>query len=166
MSDIDLEKFRFDQQYSNNLWEDLFGITSTLIFDNQNPQISVSSSSSSSNKNSWESFKAYTTIPKTHGFNDEQTGYCRLDRDGHWLLLSTPPLLHNDEKKRSSTNSISQQTEPTFLDSCESLTVSLEFHVPTDELITDIDEQKMVVWGNKIQQYRNTLSDETSRISR
>jgi hypothetical protein len=155
MSDINLNKILFDQQYSNNSWQDLFDITSTLIFENENLQIS---SSNTNNTYSWQTFKDYKTIPKSYGFNDEYTGYCRLDRDGHWLLLSPPSLLHKD-KKSLSNDSISQETEPTFSDACERLTISLDFHIPTDELITDINEQNMVVWRNQIPQ----SSDETLR---
>jgi hypothetical protein len=108
----------------------------------------------------------YSVIPKSYGFNNEETG--------HWLLASSPPLVHNNivtyfDNKRVSRDSISQQTEPTFPDSCESLTVSLDFHVPTDELITDnddVDEQSLVVWRNKLQQYEDLSSDETWRPSR
>jgi hypothetical protein len=106
MSDIGLKKNLFDQQYSNNSWRDLFGITSTLIFDNEILQIS----SSSNNINS---------------FNDEH-----IDQDGHWFLLSSPSLVYNNNTNNLITysrNSISQQTDYTIPDSCD-------FHIPTDDI--------------------------------
>jgi hypothetical protein len=123
------------------------------------------------NKNSWQTVNDCTIIPNS------QTGYCRLDRRGHWLLLASPQLIHNEsnkvvtyfDNKRLSTDSNVQQTEHTFPDSCESLTVSVDFHVPTDELITDnddIDEQNLVIWRNRLQQYENISSDETWKAPR
>jgi len=145
MSDIDLKKILFDPQYSNNSWRDLYGITSTLIFDNQILQIS-SSSSLLSNKNN------------TYSFNDEHLGYCRLDQDGHWFLLSSPSLLYDNTSNliTYSRDSISQQTADTVPDSSECITISRDFPIPTD-----INEQNLVAWRDKIQQ-----SDETRRMSR
>ncbi len=148
------KKFPIEQES----WQDLSGVSSTLIFDTENT-------------NSWQTINDYTTIPKSYG---EQMGYCRLDRGGQWLLLSPPPLLQKDttkvvtyyDNKRLSRDSILQENEHTFPDSCESLTVSIDFHVSTDELMADNDDINMVVWRNKIQKYENISSNETCRISR
>jgi hypothetical protein len=141
------EKFTFNEQYSTNLWQDLPCLTPTSIFDNQ--------ISDQKNDHSQET---------DYDFNCESNGYCRSD---HWFLLSPPPLLHTDtnqvityyDNKRLSRDS----TEYTFPDSCESLTVSVDLHVPTDDLMTDHDDQNILVWRNKIQQY---TSDDMRRISR
>lgn len=94
-------------------WDNLFGITSTLIFNNQYSQISLTS-----NKNNLLKFDS----------ND----YC--------FLLSPSSFLRKHKKSLSS-DSISQQTV-----SSENLTVSLDFHLPSDE-------QNMVLTTNNTQQY-------------
>ena len=117
---------------------------------------------------SWQNLSNETLINENYQ-SINKTGYCRLDRRA--------PRLHNESNKvvtyfdniRLSTDSNVQQTEHTFPDSCESLTVSVDFHVPTDELITDnddIDEHNLVIWRNRLQQYENISSDETWRAPR
>ena len=147
------EKFKFNQQCSNDSWQDLPGATPTSLNDSQNLDTSLSLSDSR-NDNGWETLDDYSTIPQSYGLNyetinEKPAGYCRLDRRGHWLLLP-PPLLQSDsskvvtyyDKKRLSRDSNQQQTtEPDFPDSCESLTVSVDLHVPTDELMADVDER-------------------------
>ena len=143
------DKFKFNEQGSNDSWQDLPGVTPTSLLasiaDNQYiHDSSLSSLTDNRNENGWETLDDYSTIPKSYGYNYEHnltkpSGRCRLDRRGHWLLL--PPSLHHpsenvQEKKRSSNNSNSEQIFP---DSCESLTVSVDLHVPTDELMTDND---------------------------
>ncbi|UJR37230.1 hypothetical protein I4U23_029939 [Adineta vaga] len=123
---------------------------------------------------SWKSVHHYTTLSKAFGLDDESTGYCRLDRGGHWLLRSPPPLLHNDankvvtyyDKKRLSRDS---NTQRTFPDSFESLSVSINFNVPTDQLLTSMDGSygyNEVIWRDKFRQYQNLSSDDTCRTSR
>jgi hypothetical protein len=181
------EKFKFDDQCSNDSWQDLPGATPTSvlasIIDDQNIETSsLSTLSDNRNDNGWETLDDYSTIPKSYGLNYENTSkkpasYCRLDRRGHWLLLPPPPLLQTDtnkvvtyyDKKRISRDSKQQPTEETFPDSCESLTVSVDLHIPTDELITDNDDtdgQNTLVWRNKPRQYQNITSDDKPRISR
>ena len=181
------EKFKFDEQCSNDSWQDLPGATPTSLLasflDNQNIQTSSSSSlSDNRNDNGWETLDDYSTIPKSYGFNYEQiskksVGYCRLDRRGHWLLLPPPPLLHHDtnkvvtyyNKNRLSRNSNEQQTEQIFPDSCESLTVSVDLHVPTDELVTDhddLDRKTVQVWRNKMLPHQNVTSNDVQNLSR
>ncbi|CAF1289999.1 unnamed protein product [Adineta steineri] len=156
--------------------EPSFVRTSTLILNNETSYLSLLSNIQ--NTNSWQSIDDYTTIPKSYGIDDEQTGYCRLDRQGHWLLLSPPSLLLQKDtsqvvtyydNRRLSRDSNIQQIEQLFHDSCESLTVSLDLHIPTDELLKDNDNiygQNIVVWRNKIRPHQNISLDETRRISR
>jgi hypothetical protein len=152
------EKFKFNDQCSNDSWQDLPGVTPTSFLDNQN--LDTSSLSDSRNDNGWETLDDYSTIPQSYGLNHETiskkpAGYCRLDRRGHWLLLPPPPLLQSDsnkvvtfyDKQRLSRDSNHQQTTELFFpDSCESLTVSVDLHVPTDELITDLDGRNTPIW--------------------
>ncbi|CAF2872103.1 unnamed protein product [Rotaria sp. Silwood2] len=170
-----LKKFFIDQQYSNDIWQDLSDVTPTFIYDDQN--LDISSLSNEKNTNSWQTINDYKAIPKSYGFDSEQAGYCRFDRHGHWLLVSPSHPFHDDgnkaitydDTKHLSKDSSSQQIEHTFPDSCESLTVSIDFHVPTDELITDNDDtngQHMAVCNNQIQHYDNITSDEICTIPR
>ncbi|CAF4445650.1 unnamed protein product, partial [Adineta steineri] len=138
----DLKKLLFTTKkyvYSTDSWQDTSNRTSTLILNNETSYLSLLSNIQ--NTNSWQSIDDYTTIPKSYGIDDEQTGYCRLDRQGHWLLLSPPPLLLQKDtsqvvtyydNRRLSRDSNIQQIEHIFHDSCESLTVSLDLHIPTD----------------------------------
>jgi hypothetical protein len=183
------EKFKFNDQCSNDSWQDLPGVTPTSVLasfvDNQNIQSpSLSSLSDNRNENGWETLDDYSIIPKSYGINYEKSskkpaGYGRLDRRGHWLLLQPPPLLQSNSKKiityydkqRLSRDPIQQlQTvEQIFPDSCESLTVSVDLHVPTDEIMTDQDDtdgQNTLVWGNKTPHHQNITSDPMRRISR
>ena len=72
--------------------------------------------------------------------------YCQLDHRLYLpALLSTGVVNPNTivtfyDNKRISTDSLQPHTEHTFPDSCESLTVSIDLQVPTDELMTDYDE--------------------------
>ncbi|CAF3454581.1 unnamed protein product [Rotaria sp. Silwood1] len=170
-----LDKIYIDQKCLNDAWQDLSDVTSTCIFDDQN--LEILSLSNEKNTNSWQTINDYKIIPKSYSFDNEQTDYCRLDRHGHWLLLSPQRPFHNDTNKpitydnnqHVSKDSISQHIEHTFPDSCESLTVSIDFHIPTDELITDNDDingQNTIIWKNTIQQNENITSDEISTISR
>ncbi|CAF4568651.1 unnamed protein product, partial [Rotaria sp. Silwood2] len=181
------DKFKFDEQCSNDSWQDLPGITPTSVLasfiDNQNIQTSsLSSLSDNRNDYGWETLDDYSTIPKSYGFNCEQlsskpTSYCRLDRRGHWLLLPPPPLLHTDtdkvvtyyDNKRLSRDSNQEQIEQNFPDSYESVTVSVDFHVPTDEFVLDHNnmfEENIPQWKNKIQHYENKISDDMNEKSR
>ncbi|CAF3445896.1 unnamed protein product [Rotaria sp. Silwood1] len=170
-----LDKIYIDQKCLNDAWQDLSDVTSTCIFDDQN--LEILSLSNEKNTNSWQTINDYKIIPKSYSFDNEQTDYCRLDRHGHWLLLSPQRPFHNDTNKpitydnnqHVSKDSISQHIEHTFPDSCESLTVSIDFHIPTDELITDNDDingQNTIIWKSTIQQNENITSDEISTISR
>jgi hypothetical protein len=179
------DKLKFQEQCSNDSWQDLPGVTPTPVIDNQNIQTtSLSSLSDNRNDNGWETLDDYSTIPKSYGvinknIEKKPAGYCRLDRRGHWLLLPPPSLLQTDTKKIVtyydnkciSRDSIQQQQQPEqiFPDSCESLTVSVDLHIPTDELITDTDDldgQNTIVWRNKKHQYQNVSSNDMRRISR
>jgi len=181
------EKFKFNDQCSNDSWQDLPGITPTSVLasfaDNQHVQTSsLSSLSDNRNDNDWETLDDYATIPKSYGFNYENISkkparYGRLDRRGHWLLLPPPPLLQSDtkkvvtyyNKKRITRDFNQRQNEEIFSDSCESLTVSIDLQVPTDELMTDnddFDEQNTLVWRNKTQQYQNITTDNMRKGSR
>lgn len=178
------EKFKFNEQCSNDSWQDLPGVTPTSILasliDNQHIQATSLSSSLSDNRNDtgWETLDDYSTIPKSYGLSHEHrskkpAGYCRLDRRGHWLLLPPSPILQTDinkiEKKRLTRDSNQQQTEQIFPDSCESLTVSVDLHIPTDELMTDNDDmngQNTLVWRNKVQKYQNVTTDDICRLPR
>ncbi|UJR08979.1 hypothetical protein I4U23_013229 [Adineta vaga] len=164
------EKFKFNEQCSNDSWQDLPGATPTSVLaslvDNQYIQdLSVSSLSDNRNENGWETLDDYSTIPQSYGFNYEQNskkppGYCRLDRRGHWLLLP-PSSQHQSEpshEKKHLSKDLNpqqqqqQQAEQIFPDSCESLTVSIDLHIPTDELMTDHDDSdghNTLVWKNK-----------------
>ncbi|CAF0924460.1 unnamed protein product [Rotaria sordida] len=173
---LSINKFSIDQQqYSNDVRQDLSDVTSIFIFDDQN--LEISSLSNEKTTNSWQTIHNYKTISKSYDFDSERADYCRLDRHGHWLLLPSPRPFHDDTNKTItydnnkylSKDSISQQIEHTFPDSCESLTVSIDFHVPTDDLITDNDDingQNMVVGKNKIHQYDNITSDKIYKVSR
>jgi hypothetical protein len=179
------EKFKFDEQCSNDSWQDLPGATPTSalasLVDNQNIQtLSLSTLSDNRNDNGWETLDDYSTIPKSYGVNYENiakkpTSYCRLDRRGHWLLLPPPALLQTTtdkvvtyyDKQRISRDSNQQPPEQIFPDSCESLTVSVDLHIQTDELITDNDEdtdgQDTLIWRKKPHQYQNITSEDISR---
>lgn len=156
----------------NEPWQNLSGITSTTIYDDYNFEIA-----SVSITNSWQTIPDYSIKSNSNGITKETNGQCRCDRDGHWLLLPSPSTFGGDiskvvtfyGNKRLSRDTILQQSEPTFPDSCESLTVSVDFHVLTDDLITDnddMDEQNITIGTNKIQQDETNSSDETSVISR
>ena len=133
------EKFHLNDDLSTDSWQDL----------------------------SEQAIPDYSTVQKVPRTNCKSTDYSRLDR---WLLL--PPAIRraSEPSKRLSKESIPPTTEHTFPDSCESLTVSVDLHVPTDELMTDYDEfdgQDLVVWRNKLQQYRNFSStDAHSSLTR
>jgi hypothetical protein len=181
------EKFKFNDQCSNDSWQDLPGAAPTSVLasliDNQTIRTSsLSSLSDNRNDNGWETLDDYATIPKSYGFNYENipkksAGYFRMDRRGQWLLLPPPPLLQSDmnkvvtfyDKKCITRDSNQQQPEQIFPDSCESLTVSIDLHVPTDEIMTDhddIDRQNSVIWRNKPRQYENITSDNIHRTPR
>ena len=141
------EKFKFNEQCSHDSWQDWPGATPTSFTNQENLDTSLSLSDSR-NDNGWETLDDYSTIPPSYGLIHEKkpAGYYRR---GHWLLLP-PPLLQSDsdkivtyyDKKRLARDSNQQPiTEPFFPDSCESLTVSVDLHVPTDELMGDSDEQ-------------------------
>ncbi|CAF3863342.1 unnamed protein product [Rotaria magnacalcarata] len=181
------DKFKFDEQCSTDSWQDLPGATLSSVHSSfiHNPPIQTSTFSDNRNDYGWETLDDYSTIPKSYGNDYEKvskksSSYCRLDRRGHWLLLPQPPppihpLLHTDAKKvvtyfnskRFSRNSTQlQQPEQNFRDSYESLTVSMDFHVPEDEFLIDNDNlnrQKKPLWINKIQ---HQTSDESHKKSR
>lgn len=122
------EKFKFDEQCSNDSWQDLPGVTPTSAIASFLHQQTLDTSSISDNRNEtgWETVDDYGTRPEHYeAIASKSSGYGRLDRHGHWLLL-TPP---------ATTNNLG----PLFPDSCESLTVSVDLHVPTEELITDLN---------------------------
>ena len=134
------EKFHLNDHLSNDSWQDLSELTHP-----QEPD--------------------YSTIEKVETKPHSPEDYSRLD---HWLLLSSTAhcsspndkivTYHNN--KRLSTTSLHPPTEQTFPDSCESLTVSVDLHVPTDELIIDhehIDDDNIVVWRKILQDYRNQI---------
>jgi hypothetical protein len=177
------EKFKFNEQCSNDSWQDLPGVTPTSVLASFNDSQHIETSSLSSlSDNGWETLNDYSIVPKSYGLDHEHisqepVGHCRLDRRGHWLLLSPPPLLQTDaskvvtyyDKKRLTRESNQQQTEQIFPDSCESLTVSVDLHIPTDELMTDHDDmdgEHTLVWRNKIQEYQNITSDDMRKIPR
>jgi len=152
------EKFKFNDQCSNDSWQDLPGITPTSVLasliDNQEIETSsLSSLSDNRNDNGWETLDDYSIIPKSYGFNCEtiskkSNSYGRFDRRGHWILLPPPSLLQSNrntivtyfDKKRLLRDSNQQQNDQMFPDSCESLTVSIDLQVPVDGLITDHDD--------------------------
>ncbi|CAF4051928.1 unnamed protein product [Adineta steineri] len=179
------DKFKFNEQCSNDSWQDLPGATPTSVLaslaDNQYIQTSSLSSSLSDNRNDngWETLDDYSIIPKSYGLNYEQIskkppGYCRLDRRGHWLLLSPQSQIQSDSNNVVTSSDKKYLTkdsnhEQIFPDSCESLTVSVDLHVPTDELIMyndDIDGQNTLVGRHKIRQYQNITSNNIPNISR
>ena len=138
------EKFKFDEQCSNDSWQDLPGITPTSAIASflHHQTLETSSISDNRNETGWETVDDYAALPKADSEHYEtmaskSTGHGRLDRHGHWLLLSPlpPPI------------------EPFFPDSCESLTVSVDLHVPTDELITDLDSPRTLRWRQKQSRY-------------
>ncbi|CAF4467486.1 unnamed protein product, partial [Adineta steineri] len=100
-------------------------------------------------------------------------GYCRLDRRGHWLLLSPQSQIQSESNNIVTSSDKKYLTkdsnhEQIFPDSCESLTVSVDLHVPTDELITyndDIDGQNTLVGRHKIRQYQNITPNNIPNIS-
>ena len=157
-STLTTDKFSInDQHCSNELRSNLPKLTSTLTNDSRNFQLSVLSNKLTTNNCQID--HDYATLSKPDDVHSEETSYCRLN---HWFLLSskfdhrTHPnriLTHYDNNKQLSNDSFLQSIETTFLDSCESLTVSVDFHVPVDELMTDYDdtdEQTMVIDRNKI----------------
>jgi hypothetical protein len=181
------EKFKFNDQCSNDSWQDLPGITPTSVLaslvDNQEIETSSSLSSLSDNRNDndWETLDDYSILPKSYGFNcqtilKKPTSYGRFDRRGHWILLPPPPppLLQSNtnkvvtyyNKKLISRDSNQQQNEQIFSDSCESLTVSIDLQVPEDELMTDYDEQNTIISRNDTRQHQNITSDNIRKISR
>lgn len=165
------EKFKFNDQCSNDSWQDLPGVTPTSVLasfvDNQDFQTSsLTSLIDNRNDNGWETLDDYSIIPKSYGLNcknisKKPAGYCRLDRRGHWLLLPPPapppPLLQTNIKKvityydnkRISRDSNQQQN---YQDSSESLTISIDLSSPID-----FDETR---------QYQNITSDNMRRKSR
>ena len=178
------DKFKFDEQRSNDSWQDLPGVTPTSVLpsliDQQAFQTSsISSLSDNRHEVDWETLDEYATVPVSVGATGQAvqkkpTSYCRLDRRGHWLLLppdalpqkEAPNVVTCHEKKRVLKDGPAKQpAAEIFPDSCESLTVSIDLHVPTDELFTDNDEthgQRQ----RKVRQYQNIPSDEMRRISR
>ncbi|CAM4747857.1 unnamed protein product [Rotaria magnacalcarata] len=164
---LPIDQILAEQKESNNSWQDLSDVTSTLLSDNQIDY--VSSASSEKNATSWRTIHDYTTRPESCRFQSEQTDYCRLDRNGQWFLLARRNLVHDktnqamtsDSDKHLSKDSFSQPIEQTFPDSCESLTVSIDFHIPTDELIADnydLHGKNMVNWREKKRQLENISS--------
>ena len=94
------------------------------------------------------------------------TDYSRLDR---WLPLPPASRRASQPSKRLSKELIPPAAEHTFPDSCESLTVSVDLHVPTDELMTDHDEfdgQDLVLWRNKLQQCRTLSATDARSLTR
>lgn len=140
------EKFHLNDHLSNDSWQDLSELTPTHDAD-------------------------YSTIDKRDIRSRPRptTDYSRLDR---WIRSNQTNKneISSQNKRLSNATSIHPATEHTFPDSCESLTVSVDLHVPTEELITDhneFDEENLVVWRKKIQDYRNRItSTETLRSSR
>jgi hypothetical protein len=142
------EKFHVNSHLSDDSWQDFASITHPSCHE-------------------------YSIVEKAHGQHCSTTNYCRLD---HWLAPASThcssrlkPIDVKNNCKRQSNESIVPVTERTFADSCESLTVSIDLHVPTDELMTDhddIDGQDMVVWRKKLQENRNTSSNDTHCTSR
>ena len=134
------EKFHLNDHLSNDSWQDLSDLTPTHDAE-------------------------YSTIDKGDVRPRLTTDYSRLDRARR---SSQPEKIGTyQRKKRLSSTSIPPPTEHTFPDSCESLTVSVDLHVPTEELITDRDEidgENLVVWRKKRPDYRNRT--ETFRSSR
>lgn len=187
------DKFKFDDQCSTDSWQDLPGATLSSVHSSfvRNQPIQTSTFSDNRNDYGWETLDDYSTIPKSFGHESEKvsnkpTSYCRLDRRGHWLLFPPPqppsphiqPLLHTDAKKvvtyfnnkrfsRDSTQP--QQPEQNFRDSYESLTVSMDFHVPEDAFLIDNENsnrQKKPLWRNKIPQIQHKTSDDSHKKSR
>lgn len=145
------DKFKFDEQQSTDSWQDLPGAIHTSSIDNQTLTSSLSSLSDNRNDYGWETVDDCSTISKSYGINYEQisqqtTSYCRLDRRRQWLLLppkSQTSVIHNDSDHivsnciSKTTNNQQQTTDENFQDSCESSTLSLDFHVEDDELLLD-----------------------------
>lgn len=143
------EKFKFDEQCSNDSWQDLPGITPTSAMASflNHQTFQTSSISDNRNETGWETVDDYSALPKADSQHYEtiaskSTGHGRLDRHGHWLLLSPAPV-------PPPTTTI----ESFFPDSCESLTVSVDLHVPTDELMTDLDSPRAPCWKQKTSRY-------------
>ncbi|CAF4747200.1 unnamed protein product, partial [Rotaria socialis] len=183
------DKFKFDEQCSTDSWQDLPGAALSSVHSSfiHNQPIQTSTFSDNRNDYGWETLDDYSTIPRSYGIDYEKASkkppsYCRLDRRGHWLLLPPPPspmqaLLHTDAKKvvtyfnnkrfpRDSTQL--QQPEQNFHDSYESLTVSMDFHVPEDEFLIDDDNlnrQRKPLWKNKMPQIQHKTSDDSHKKS-
>lgn len=162
------------QQESNDSWHDLSDVTSTLLSDNQIDYLSPISSEK--NSTSWQTVHDYATITKSYRLNGEPNSYCRLDRTGQWLLLSRRDLRNDDtscpmttdNNKYESKDSLSQPVEHTFPDSCESLIVSIDFHVPTEELIGenyDTHGKPMMTWKQTRRQFETKPSHKNDEIT-
>lgn len=126
---------------------------------------------------SWQTVREDASIPTSFGLADEPAGYCRLDRQGHWLLRSPPPLLQRDasrvvtyyDRKRLSRDSNVPHTELTFPDSCEDSSISIDLHVPSEELVSDGSAhygKKALLWRNPIRLHRARSSNDPDRSSR
>ena len=137
------EKFKFNEQGSNDSWQDLPGVTPTSAIASflHNQTLETSSISNNRNDTGWETVDDYSM------HRSKSTSHGRLDRRGHWLLLTPPPLILPNANQATTNN------EPFFPDSCESLTVSVDLHVPTDELMTDIDSPNSLRWRQKTSRY-------------
>ncbi|CAF5216673.1 unnamed protein product, partial [Rotaria magnacalcarata] len=117
---LPIDQILAEQKESNNSWQDLSDVTSTLLSDNQIDY--VSSASSEKNATSWRTIHDYTTRPESCRFQSEQTDYCRLDRNVQWFLLARRNLVHDktnqamtsDSDKHLSKDSFSQPIEQTF----------------------------------------------------
>jgi len=133
-SKTDLKKFIFTtDKYSlieheqsddddDDSWQDLPGVTPTSIIDNQHL-------TSTSSHNDWKTIADYSTIPKSYPIEEiirskTPPGYCQ----GPWLLLPQP---------QATTTTTTTNDQEFFQDSCESLTISVDLHVPMSDFTSD-----------------------------
>lgn len=166
------EKFKFNEQCSNDSWQDLPGVTSTSAIaswlDNQNIQKSTSPSlSDDGNQFVWATVEHNSAVRKSSASNFEHKPKKRTNdcRRGHRLPLpshtNTKQSIFHDDKKPLPTTTNQLRNEPTFPDSCESITISVDFDVPTDQLVVDQDHvtrENVHLWKNKVQQHQNMTS--------
>lgn len=166
------EKFKFDDQCSNDSWQDIPGVTPTSILasfvDNQQQQqLQTSSLSDNRNENGWETVDDYSTMQKPFGLNSKKPpGYCRLDRRGHWLLLPPPPLIQSNTNKVVTyydNKRITRDIKQNYHDSSDSFTVSVDLQMATDEFTSDPDDFD---GKNLTRQYQNLTTDNIRKNSR
>ena len=120
----------------------------------------------------WQKLSDVT--PASDNLTCKPADYCQLD---HRLLLPTlstgvvnpTTIVTFYDNKRISTDSFQPNTEHTFPDSCESLTVSIDLQVPTEELMTDYDEadeHTLVAERNALPHFQDLSVDDTHEPSR